>query len=50
MSKFAIGSYVKVINKNLESYGLIGQVVNPEEYYIDCSDNCVYIRFKRWHR
>lgn len=49
MSKFPIGSYVRVINKNLESYGLIGQVINPEEYYLDCSDTCVYICFEHWH-
>lgn len=46
MSKFPIGSYVRVINKNLESYSLIGQVINPEEYYLDCSDTCVYICFE----
>lgn len=33
MGEFSIGSYVRVINKNLESYGLIGQVINPEEYF-----------------
>lgn len=49
MSEFSIGSYVRVINKNLESYGLIGQVINPEEYFLDCSDTCVYIRFEQWH-
>lgn len=46
--KFQIGSYVIVTNDELKSYGLMGQVVDPNELNICCSKKSICVRFKKW--
>lgn len=42
MSEFEYGDYVEVISPNVESYGMIGMVVNP-------NNRCTYVVFADWN-
>lgn len=46
--KFPIGSYVIVTNKKLQSYGLIGQVINPKDFNGYCGKKSICVLFKQW--
>lgn len=46
--KFPIGSYVIVTNKKLQSYGLIGQVIDPKDFAGYCGKKSICVLFKQW--
>lgn len=47
-NKFPIGSYIIVTNENLQSYGLIGQVIDSKDFNGYCGKKSICVRFKHW--
>lgn len=47
-SKFPIGSYAIVTNEKLQTYGMVGQVVDPKEFGGYCGRKSVCVRFDHW--